>query len=103
MNTRIHYVSAPAGSGKTFQLEQLSAKLVASENRKILIAQPTQHLIRQTAVNLRQANPGIAVKTIYSNPTHDAVLPRIEAHMANADPAKGHASGISPPLGFVRG
>jgi hypothetical protein len=95
MNTRIHYLSAPAGSGKTFQLEQLAAKLVASEKRKILIAQPTQHLIRQTAVNLRQTNPGLAVKTIYSNPTHDAVLPRIEAHMANANPAKGEVLLIS--------
>jgi hypothetical protein len=95
MQTIIHYVSAPAGSGKTYQLEQLAAKLLVSENRKILIAQPTRHLIQQTAVNLRQANPGLAVKTIYSNLTSDAVMPRIEAHMAKADPAKGQVLLIS--------
>ncbi|KPF92621.1 hypothetical protein IP81_05270 [Novosphingobium sp. AAP83] len=89
MNTRIYYVSAPAGSGKTYQLEQHAAKLVASQNRKILIAQPTTHLIRQTAVNLRRENPGLSVKTIYSNAQQDAVMPRIEAHMAGTDAAKG--------------
>ena len=85
----IYYISAPAGSGKTHQLEQHAAKLVASESRKILIAQPTRQLIQQTAINLRRENPGMAVKTIYSNPGQDGVIPRIEAHMANADPSKG--------------
>jgi hypothetical protein len=68
---------------------------VASQHRKILIAQPTTHLIRQTAVNLRRDNPGLSVKTIYSNAQRDAVMPRIEAHMANADPAKGRVLLIS--------
>ena len=95
MQTTIHYVSAPAGSGKTYQLEQLAAKLMASERRKILIAQPTRHLIRQTAANLRRANSLLSVKTIYSRPNGDAVTPQIEAHMANADKAKGQVLLIS--------
>ncbi|BDD68228.1 hypothetical protein Sj15T_32490 [Sphingobium sp. TA15] len=95
MQTRIHYVSAPAGSGKTYQLEQLAAKLATSENHKILIAQPTRHLIRQTAANLRRANPALAVKSILSSSNGDAVTPRIEAHMANAGKGKGQVLLIS--------
>lgn len=86
---RIQYVSAPAGSGKTHQLQRLAAKLVSSENRKVLIAQPTKQLIAQTAEAIRQANPNINVHTIFSLGDGSAVLPRIEQHMREADKSVG--------------
>lgn len=95
MTTRIHYISAPAGSGKTHQLERYAATMAGSEKRKILIAQPTRDLIRQTAVNLRRSNPDLPVKTIYSSANRDAVIPLIEAHMANADKNRGQVLLIS--------
>ena len=95
MQTRIHYVSAPAGSGKTFGLERLAAKLVASESRKILIAQPTWRLIDQTARQIAKINPDIDVRKIYSKGDRRPVATRIEAHMANADKSKGQVLLIS--------
>ncbi len=89
MSTKIHYVSAPAGSGKTFQLAKFATTLVASQNRKIIIAQPTKKLIGQTAGQIRNANPSVAVHSIFSHGDGDAVTPRIVNHMANADPSAG--------------
>ena len=86
---RIQYVSAPAGSGKTHQLQQLATKLIGSENRKVLIAQPTKQLIAQTADAITQANPNIKAHTIFSTGDGDAVLPRIERHMRDADKSVG--------------
>lgn len=95
MNTQIHYVSAPAGSGKTYGLAQYAAKLVASENRKILIAQPTWRLIDQTARQIAKLNPDIAIRKIYSKDDRRPVTTRIENHMANADKNKGQVLLIS--------
>lgn len=89
MKTRIYYVSAPAGSGKTHRLEQYAATMTSSGKRKILIAQPTKELIQQTANRISNLYPGIAVHTIYSSSSGDSVLPRIERHMAHAERAKG--------------
>ncbi len=86
---RIQYVSAPAGSGKTYQLIQLAAKLVSSENRKVLIAQPTKKLIIQTANNIKSIDPDIEVKVIYSLGNGSRVISRIEQHMREADRTKG--------------
>lgn len=86
---RIQYVSAPAGSGKTHQLIKLAGTMVASENRKVLIAQPTTELIRQTAAAIRQANPNINVQTIYNMGDGRAVTPMIVDHMENADKSLG--------------
>ena len=86
---RIQYVSAPAGSGKTHQLQHLATKLVGSDNRKVLIAQPTKQLIAQTAKAIQAANPNIKVHTIFSLGDGSAVLPRIEQHMRDADKSVG--------------
>lgn len=86
---RIQYVSAPAGSGKTHQLINLAATMVASENRKVLIAQPTKQLIAQTAKAIEELNPNINVQTIFSLGDGSAVLPRIEQHMREADRSMG--------------
>lgn len=89
MSTKIQYVSAPAGSGKTFQVGKLAATLVASENRKVIISQPTKKLIIQTANDIRKVNPAASVHLIYSHGDGAPVTPRIERHMANAEPSKG--------------
>jgi reverse gyrase len=89
MSTKIQYVSAPAGSGKTFQVGKMAVTLVASENRKIIKSQPTKKLIIQTANDIRKINPAVSVNTIYSHGDGAPVTPRIERHMANADPSKG--------------
>jgi hypothetical protein len=63
--------------------------MASSGKRKILIAQPTKELIQQTANRISNLYPGVAVHTIYSGPSGDSVLPRIERHMAHAERAKG--------------
>lgn len=85
----ILYVSAAAGSGKTHQLIQHVTKLVASDHRKVLIAQPTKNLIIQTANDIKSVNPDIDVTPIYSIGDGKAVTPRIEQHMRDADRTKG--------------
>lgn len=90
----IQYVSAPAGSGKTHQLQIHAEREVRLSNRKILIAQPTKELMRQTHASIRAINSDIKITTIVSQ-LGRAAVPAIEAHMRDADPSKGQVLIIS--------
>jgi hypothetical protein len=91
----IQYVSAPAGSGKTHQLQILAEQEVNQFNKKIIIAQPTKRLMGQTATAIRAINPNTPVHVIVNQKNVRAAVPAIEAHMRNADPSKGQVLIIS--------
>jgi hypothetical protein len=91
----IHYVSAPAGSGKTFALAGHSVDL-ANNHQKVMIVQPTRQLIRQTAIAIRNRDKSVKLTTIIS-PTmgNSRVLSRVIAHMESADHGVGEVLLIS--------
>lgn len=83
----IHYVSAPAGSGKTHQLVQHSIS-EAQQGAKYLIAQPTIELIKQTQRKIK----GLGfqgVTSIYKESDWDSVTPKIITHLNHAIPGEG--------------
>lgn len=82
--TTIYYVSAPAGSGKTFGLSHHAVDL-AKKHEKLIIAQPTHKLIQQTKRQIAQIDSTIQVATIYGQ----HALSKIEAHIASATPHHG--------------
>ena len=83
----IHYVSAPAGSGKTHQLVHHSVA-EAQKGQKYLIAQPTIELIQQTLRKIK--GTGFAqVKAIYKQFDYDSVAPKISSHMQGSVPDEG--------------
>lgn len=96
MTTQIHYVSAPAGSGKTHQLIQLGISEAAKGN-KLMIAQPTMELIDQTRTKLKRANSGILAQSIYKNFEYDTVTRNIMNHMTHAVPDEGEVLLITHP------
>lgn len=79
----ISYVSAPAGSGKTYGLAHHSVS-EAKAHRKVLIAQPTKRLIRQTAQQIRAIDPSISVTAIYGKNPHDYPVRKVHDHIENA-------------------
>lgn len=84
----ISYVSAPAGSGKTFRLVE-HAIAEAKAHKKILIAQPTKALIKQTAKQLRTLDPAATITTIYGVNERQRVVFDVQTHMDKADPYQG--------------
>jgi len=82
--TTFYYVSAPAGSGKTYGLSHHAADL-AKQHQKLIIAQPTKKLIQQTKRQISQIDRSVPVSVIYGE---DAVR-RIEAHIEHAAPNHG--------------
>ncbi|MBD8699265.1 DEAD/DEAH box helicase family protein [Sphingomonas sp. CFBP 13714] len=89
-----YYQPGPAGSGKTYQLSHWAVeKTLAHE--KVLIAQPTKELIRETIRAIRAINPDIAVKQITGTTTTSRVTHQIVQHMAAAAPHAGEILIIS--------
>jgi hypothetical protein len=87
----IQYVSAPAGSGKTYSLAHHAAAEVKA-HKKVLIAQPTKRLIRQTARQIRAVDPtaNIKITTIYGEDyAYEAVAARVQTHIDQAAPNNG--------------
>ncbi|WP_454884014.1 DEAD/DEAH box helicase family protein [Sphingomonas oryzagri] len=87
MNT-IHYVSAPAGSGKTHNLIHWAID-EARRGEKIIIAQPTMELIDQTYAKLKRRASDISIQSIYRRYDYDVVAPKIAAHMKASVPDQG--------------
>lgn len=84
----ISYVSAPAGSGKTFGLIQHAIAEIQT-GKKILIAQPTKALIRQTELQLRAADPTATVTAIFQREQNQRVVLDVQSHIENAIPGDG--------------
>ena len=63
---KINYLSAPAGSGKTFAIMNESIRLVEKEARNVLIVQPTKLLIDNTKRDLQPKCRSVEVKAIHS-------------------------------------
>lgn len=86
--TTFYYQPGPAGSGKTWQLGHWAAdRAIAHE--KVLIAQPTKELIRETAKRIRDLDPSIKITQIYSRKANDRVIARALDHMNSAAPHQG--------------
>lgn len=83
-----YYQPGPAGSGKTYQLSHWSADR-ARNGEKVLIAQPTKELIRDTARTIRKLDPSVKVTTIFGRSQMDRVTARVLAHMTDAQPLEG--------------
>ncbi len=86
--TTFYYQPGPAGSGKTHQLAHWAVSVAASDS-KVLIAQPTTELIRETAAKIRSIDPTIKVTTIYTRRANDRVTARALDHMNAAVPHDG--------------
>ncbi len=84
----IHYVSAPAGSGKTHNLVQHAVD-EARAHRKVLIAQPTKELIRQTRDRIRKLDPTVSVRAIYGTPSDPYAVAKVQDHLTNTVPNQG--------------
>ena len=84
--TKIEYVSAPTGSGKTKALEKLALNLAFHFNKKVVIAQGEKDLIEQTIKHLNEKNVyNVPITVIYSdNTSKDTVAQRIEDHVRTA-------------------
>lgn len=95
MTHNFYYVSAPAGSGKTWALAAHAVDL-ATNNQKVLIVQPTRQLIRETASEIRRNNPQTPMKTIISTAMGNSrVLARVIEYIQNSAPGKGDVLLIS--------
>lgn len=84
----ISYVSAPAGSGKTYGLVE-HAIAEAKAHKKIIIAQPSKRLIQQTEKQIRAGDPAAVVTSIFSRTDYDRTVQRVHDHLERADPHQG--------------
>ncbi|WP_312491239.1 DEAD/DEAH box helicase family protein [Brevundimonas sp.] len=82
------YVDAPAGSGKTYGLTHYAAKQ-AQQQRKIIIAQPTKELIKQTKRDITKIDSSIKVTSIHGGRGVKNVVGAITRHLADASPLTG--------------
>lgn len=82
MNT-FKYVDAPAGSGKTYSLTHY-AVAQARQHRKIVIAQPSKELIRQTQQDIVAIDPAVRVTAIFGGRGTKNVVGAVTEHLANA-------------------
>lgn len=94
MTTPFFYVSAPAGSGKTYNLAH-HAIAEAARGTKLLIAQPTNELIDQTVSTIRLNSPTTPLRVITGATTTGSVSSTIQAHLEAADPLRGEVLFIS--------
>lgn len=88
MPTSFYYVSAPAGSGKTFGLAKHAVE-EAARGVKLMIAQPTNDLIDQTVANIRKRSPGTPTRVITGNTVEKGVSSAVQAHLEAAAPNTG--------------
>lgn len=88
MTTTFYYQPGPAGSGKTYQLARWAAER-ARAGEKVLIAQPTKELIRETVRSIRAADADCPVTSIYTRYRNERVTAKAVAHMDEAAPHQG--------------
>ncbi|WP_313392058.1 hypothetical protein [Sphingobium yanoikuyae] len=91
---QIQYVSAPAGSGKTYELARWATERVAA-HEKIVIAQPTKKLMQETAKAIVGLDPNTTPTLFYSRSKRDNVTARIQAHFEGAAPHHGEVIIVS--------
>ncbi len=91
--TIIQLLSAPVGGGKTYAACEYAVKM-AKAGQKILIAQPSRDLIKQTFRQLKTLNSSVIVTPFYSKqmvegvtPISEKIVKKIIDHFAN--PALG--------------
>jgi hypothetical protein len=83
-----YYLDAPAGSGKTYSLSHFAVEQ-ANAGRKIVIAQPSKELIKQTRKAIRDIDSAITVTPIHSGRGVSNVVSAVTAHLTSAPPLKG--------------
>lgn len=99
MTFPIQYVSAPAGSGKTYELARWATERAAAHD-KIVIAQPTKQLMQETARAIVGMKPGAAPTLFFSRSPRDNVTARIQAHFEGAAPHQGEIIIVSHEVLF---
>lgn len=85
---KFKYVDAPAGSGKTYSLTHFAVEQ-ANQHRKIVIAQPSKELIRQTCEDIAEIDPAVKVTAIFGGRGTKNVVGAITQHLTNAAPLSG--------------
>lgn len=83
-----HYVDSPAASGKTRALVA-HAIHEAQQGRKIVIAQPSKDLLKQTRRDLRAIDATLPVTALYSTADKPNAVRRISSHLEAANPLTG--------------
>ncbi|KAA9018282.1 DEAD/DEAH box helicase family protein [Sphingobium limneticum] len=83
-----YYQPGPAGSGKTYQLAHWAIER-AAVNEKVLIAQPTKELIRDTVKQIKRLDPDANVTALYGKKRNDRVSARTVEHLNDAKPHQG--------------
>uniref|UniRef100_B0T652 Uncharacterized protein n=1 Tax=Caulobacter sp. (strain K31) TaxID=366602 RepID=B0T652_CAUSK len=94
MNTKFYMAGSPAGAGKTFATVKMSGEL-AAKGHKILIAQNTKNLMKQTRDDLLRHPDKPRVKLIYAKSSRKSVMPEIEEFMRSLVPDEGQVLIIS--------
>jgi hypothetical protein len=90
-SNRIHYVSAPAGSGKTHQLIAHACKL-AEQGSRVMVLQPTKELINKTVEDeLLPRKPAFRHSVFHQGTIGEgaSVTGAIVHHLNNAEPDAG--------------
>lgn len=85
---KFKYVDAPAGSGKTYGLTHFAVEQ-ANLHRKIIIAQPSKDLIRQTAKDIARISPGVKVTAIFGQRGTLNVVGQVTRHLTTAPQLTG--------------
>lgn len=85
---KFKYVDAPAGSGKTYSLTHFAVEQ-ANQHRKIIIAQPTKELIRQTRKDIAKIDPTVKVTAIFGGRGTKNVVGAITRHLTDATTLSG--------------
>lgn len=81
-NNTIHLLDAPPGAGKTYTIINAALEL-ASQGKRVAIAQPTTQLIHQTLADLQRLAPtGIQIRAItHAQEAHGQTLSQVAAHV----------------------
>jgi hypothetical protein len=88
MPSFFYYQPGPAGSGKTYQLAHWAVERAAA-GEKVMIAQPTKELMRETARTIARIDGDTPVTQMWSRSRSDRVVSRILDHMTAAKPMAG--------------
>ena len=79
----IRYLNALAGAGKTYALARRADRL-ARRGRKVLVVQPTKHLIDKTIEDeLQPLDPAYPIRPIHGGTDPERVIGEIIAHFQN--------------------
>ncbi len=85
---KIHYISAPAGSGKTELLTDFVIEL-ANDHSKVILIQPTIALINQTEERIKTKGFQGTLKCVTSETAPSNVVKEIHAFLSTIEPDSG--------------